>query len=400
MEVLHPQCAGLDVHKDTVVACARTTLPGGKVTHHREVFTTTTGSLLALSDWLESHGCSTIVMEATGVYWKPIWAILEPHFDLILANAQHIKSVPGRKSDINDATWLADLLAHGLIRPSFVPPASIQELRDLTRTRKQLVREVSKHTLRMQKVLHSAGYQLTGVISDLIGVSGRSILRALIAGETDPDALADRVDGRLKAPRPQLLEALRGAITDHHRFLLSLHLSHVEASEQAITSIEVRLTEVMTPYAEAAERLTTIPGVGLTTAQTVIAEIGVDMQRFPRCAQLISWAGLCPRMDESAGKRRSNRLRHGSSWLKTVLVQAAWAAVRARDNYLRAQYYRVKARRGSKKAIVAVAASILRAAYHMLRDGTDYRDLGSGYFDALDRQRTARRLLRRLQDLG
>lgn len=399
MEVLYRRCAGLDVHQKTVVACARVVSDAG-VQQDVQSFETTTRGLLALSDWLSEHGCTHVAMESTGIYWKPVWHVLEGSFELVLANATHIRNVPGRKTDVNDAMWIGDLLAHGLIRGSFVPPTAIQELRDLTRTRKQLVREIAQHTQRIQKALEDANIKVVGVISNILGSNGRTLLRALIAGETDPERLVALTDGRLHAPREQLVEALRGRVREHHRFLLKLHLSQIEALEAAVRDVEGRLGNQLDPFRERVALLTTMPGVSDLVAQVIVSEIGLDMERFPSAAQLISWAGLCPRSDESAGKRRSTRVRKGAPWLKTTLVQAAWAAARKKDSYLRAQFLRLKARRGAMKAILAVAASMLTAAYHILRCGVPYRDLGHGHFDALDRTQLTRRLIRRLQALG
>jgi transposase len=399
MDLRHPKCAGLDVHQRTVVACARV-VAGSSVRHERRTFGTTTADLVALSDWLTAHGCTHVAMESTGVYWKPIWHVLEGSFALVLANAMHIRNIPGRKSDVNDATWIADLLAHGLIRGSFVPPAPVQELRDLTRTRKQLVREITQHTLRMQKTLENANLKLTGLLSDLLGVSGRAILQALVAGETEPERLADLVHGRVKASRADLVAALHGRVTAHHRFLLQLHLAQVDALERAVREVEARLGAALAPFRTALDRLITMPGVSETVARVLVAEIGFDMTRFPTAGHLVSWAGLCPRLDESAGKRLSTRTRPSNPWLKTTLVQAAWAATRTKDGYLRAQFLRLKSRRGPKKAILAVASSMLTAAYHMLRDDVDYRDLGADHFDRRDKTKLAHRLVQRLHELG
>ncbi len=399
MEVVHPKCAGLDVHQHTVVACARVAA-GSSVTRDVRTFGTTTQELWALSDWLTAHGCTHVAMESTGVYWKPVWHVLEESVELVLANAMHIRHIPGRKSDVNDATWIAELLAHGLLRGSFVPPAPIQELRDLTRTRKQLVREITQHTLRIQKTLETANLKLTGVLTDILGVSGRAILQALVAGETNPDRLAELARGRLKASRADLVAALHGRVTAHHRFLLQLHLAQIDALEGAVRAVEARLGDALAPFRAAVDRLITMPGVSETVARVLVAEIGVDMTRFPTAGHLISWAGLCPRLDESAGKRRSTRTRPSNPWLKTTLVQGAWAAARKKDGYLRAQFLRLKSRRGPKKAIIAVAASMLTAAYYMLKDGADYRDLGADHFDRRDKAKLAQRLLARLHDLG
>jgi transposase len=399
MEVLYPRGAGLDVHAGSVTACARIA-SGPEVTYEHRTVPTTTRGLLQLEEWLTGHGVTHVAMEATGVYWKPIWHVLEEHFTLILANAMHIRNVPGRKSDVNDATWIADLLAHGLIRSSVVPPAPIQELRDLTRTRRQLVHEIARHVLRIQKTLEDANLKLTQVMSDIVGTSGRAILKALSAGETDPGRLADLTRGRLKATRADLLDALHGRVTAHHRFMIKLHLDQIDALEGAVAAIEARIGDALGPFRAAASLLTTMPGLSDTTARVLIAEIGTDMTRFPSVGHLISWAGFCPRLDESAGKRRSTRTRQTSPWLKPTLINAAWAATRKKDCYLRAQFLRIKSRRGAKKAILAVASSMLTAAYFMLRDGVEYHDLGSHHFEQRDKDQLAKRLLQRLRDLG
>jgi transposase len=399
MKVLHRRCAGLDVHKDEVVACVRV-VKRSKATHEVCRFATTTRGLLELADWLQTNACTHVAMEATGVYWKPVWHVLEGHAELVLANAAHIRNVPGRKSDVNDAVWIADLLAHGLIRSSMVPPAPIQEMRDLTRTRKQLTREVVQHTQRIQKVLEDANVKLCSVVSDVLGVSGRRILGAILAGESDPERLAELGHERLRCSHSELVEALRGRVTEHHRFLLRQHLRMIEELERTLREFDRRIEVALEPFRDDLEHLTAIPGVSTTAAQVILAEIGVDMSRFPTVGHLLSWAGLCPRLDESAGKRRSTRVRKGAPWLKTVLVQCAWAASRSKETYLRAQFLRLKARRGPKKAAMAVAASILTAAYCMLRDQAEYRDLGPDHFIRRDSARMAERLARRIRDLG
>jgi transposase len=371
-----------------------------KATHEVRRFATTTQGLLELADWVQTSACTHVAMEATGVYWKPVWHVLEGHAELVLANAAHIRNVPGRKSDVNDAVWIADLLAHGLVRSSLVPPMQIQQMRDLTRTRKQLGREIVQHTQRIQKVLEDANVKLSSVISEVLGVSGRRILAAVIAGELDPERLAQLGDERLRCSRSELVEALRGRVTEHHRFLLRQHLRMIEELERAVGEFDRRIEAALEPFRDDVERLTAIPGVSTTAAQVILAEIGVDMSRFATVGHLLSWAGLCPRLDESAGKRRSTRVRKGAPWLKTVLVQCAWAASRAKETYLRAQFLRLKARRGPKKAVVAVAASILTAAYFMLRDRAEYRDLGPDHFVRRDSARTAERLARRIRELG
>ena len=398
MEILYPRCAGLDVHKDVVVARVRC-VSEPRVEETRS-FATTTAALVELQEWLTAHGVTHVAMEATGVYWKPVWHLLEEHLELVLANAQHIRNVPGRKTDVNDAAWIADLLAHGLIRSSFVPPAPIQALRDLTRTRKQLVREIAQHTLRIQKTLEDANLKLGSVLSSILGASGRAILTALIAGQSDPERLADLAQGTARRKRAALIEALRGRITPHHRRLLKLHLDLIGALERALEEVDADVGKLLAPIRQSARLLTTVPGVSDLTAQVVLAEIGADMVRFPTPAHLLSWATMCPRNDESAGKRRSTRTRKGSPWLKTALVTAAWAAVRVKGSYLQAQFLRLRARRGAKKAILAVAASMLTAIWHMLKNGVEYHDLGADHFARRDRTKAIRRLVHRLNDLG
>jgi transposase len=400
MEVLYPNCAGLDVHKDTVVACSRRVVEG-KVVREVRTFKTTTGDLLVLSEWLGSLGCTHIVMEATGVYWKPVWNILsDGDFELILANAAHVKNVPGRKTDVNDATWLADLLAHGLIRGSFVPDTQTQEQRSLLRTRKQLTRERTSHVQRLQKTLEEANIKLDSVISDILGTSGRTIIEAIIAGETNPAKLAGLASTRIKASPTTLTEALRGRVTKHHRFLLRLHLEQIDALDRAVAEIDKEVEAVLDPFRPLIPVLTSIPGIGALAARVLLAEIGTDMSRFPTAGHLISWAGLCPKNDESAGKRRSNRMRKGAPWLKTTLIQCAWAGARKKGSYLQAQFHRLRARRGAKKAVGAVAASILTAAYHMIANGTFYQDLGADHFERRTKPTQIKRLVAKLQSLG
>ena len=400
MELLHSHCAGLDVHKDSVVACARH-MVDGKVATEVKSFQTTTHELMELSDWLSSQGVTHIAMEATGVYWKPVWHILsDGEFELVLANAAHVKNLPGRKTDVNDATWLADLMAHGLIRASFVPDDPTQQMRDLLRTRKQFVRERSSHTLRIQKTLEDANIKLDSVITDIVGLSGRRMIEALIAGQTDPEALAALAHRRIHATPAELEAALRGRVTAHHRFMLQLHLDHLDAVNAAIARIDKEVDGNVEPFRVAVEMLTTIPGVSSLAAEVMVSEIGIDMSRFKTEGHLISWAGLCPKNDESAGKRRSNRMKQGAPWLKTMLIQCAWAASRTKGSYLQAQYLRIRSRRGPKKAIGAVAASMLTATYHMLKDGTLYQDLGAKHFDNREKGKQAQRLVNRLHSLG
>ena len=400
MDLLHPLCAGLDVHKDTVVACLRRVVEG-RVKRELRTFGTTTRELLELSDWLASQGCRHVAMEATGVYWKPVWHILsDGDVELVLADARHVKNVPGRKSDVSDAAWQSDLLAHGLIRASFVPDGATQELRGLLGTRKQLVQERTRHIQRLQKTLEDANIKLDSTISDLLGRSGRAMIEALIAGETDPDKLAALADGRIKASQARLREALRGRVTKQHCFLLRLHLRQIDGLSEGIADIDREVETRIEPFRRAVELLSSIPGVSTLSAQVIIAEIGLDMSRFPTVGHLLSWAGLCPKSDESAGKRRSTRMRKGAPWLKSNLIQCAWAAGRKKRSYLQAQFHRLRAQRGPKTAIGAVAASILTAAYHMLRNGVFYQDLGPEHFNRRGKDGQAKRLVKRLQNLG
>jgi transposase len=384
----------------TAVACLRIA-EDDKVTTEVRTFETTTASLIGLRDWLTANKCTHVAMEATGVYWKPVWHILaDGDFKLVLANAAHVKNLPGRKTDVSDAEWVVDLLAHGLIRASFVPDTQTQELRALLRTRKQLVREASSHIQRVQKTLEDANIKLDSVISDLMGMSGRAMIEAMIAGETNPTKLAALAHHRLKASPAQLSAALRGRVTNQHRFLLRLHLKQIDALEAAIAEIDQQVEADIEPFRAAVKQLNSIPGVKGLGAKVIVSEIGIDMSRFPSDGHLVSWGGICPRNDESAGKRRSNRLRKGAPWLKTTLVQCAWAAVRQKDTYLRAQFYHIKARRGPKKAIIAVAASILTAVYHMLKEGKMYQDLGPNHFQRRNKDQQKHLLVKRLADLG
>ena len=400
MEILYPHCAGLDVHKDSVVACIRH-VSNGKVATTVKTFKTTTQELMLLSDWLSAEGATHIAMEATGVYWKPVWNILsDSDFHLVLANAAHVKNVPGRKTDVNDACWLADLMAHGLIKASFVPGQPTQQMRDLLRTRKQFVRERSSHQQRIQKTLEETNIKLDSVISDVLGLSGRRMIEALIAGQTDPQALASLAHMRIRATATELEAALRGRVTAHHRFMLQLHLDHLDAVDAAIARIDKEVDGNVEPFRTAVQMLSDIPGISDLSAQMILSEIGTDMSRFETEGHLISWAGLCPRNDESAGKRRSTRMRKGAPWLKTTLIQCAWAATRKKDSYLQAQFLRLRSRRGAKKAIGAVAASMLTAAYHMLKYGTIYHDLGAKHFDQRTKGKQILTLVNRLKNLG
>jgi transposase len=400
MEVIHARCAGLDVHKRTVVACVRVA-DGETVRHEVRTFGTTAAELEGLAGWLRAEGCTHAVLESTGVYWRPVWAVLSEGVTLVLAHAAAVRNIPGRKSDVKDARWLADLLAHGLVRPSFVPPAAQQALRELTRTRRQLVREITAHTQRIHAVLESANVKLAAVMSDVVGVSGRAIVAGLAAGETDPERLADRLHVRAQGKRAAVVAALRGSrLQPHQRVLLHQHVALIESVEASVAAIETAIAAALAPFRGAVARLVTIPGIQATTAAIVVAEIGSTMAPFPTAGHLRSWAGLCPRLDESAGKHGVRRIRPGNPWLKPTLIQAAWAAVRVPDSYSRALYTRLCRRSGKKQAIVAVAAALLTAIYHMLKTDQPYQDRGAQHLTDTDRQRMAHRLTKRLQHLG
>ena len=396
MEVLYERCCGLDVHKKVVVACVMT--PEGKETRS---FGTMTGELLEMADWLASKGCTHVAMESTGVYWKPIYNLLEgTGMELLVVNARDIKAVPGRKTDMKDAEWICDLLRHGLLRGSFIPDRSQRELRELVRYRKDLIHERAREVNRIQKVLEGANIKLGDVATDVMGKSGQAILEALIAGKTDPESLAGLARGRLKEKTGQLARALEGLMGPHQRMMLATQMEHIRFLDEQIRKLDREIEERMRPFEGAVEALDGIPGIGRRTAEEVLAETGDDMNRFPSAAHFASWAGLSPGNNESAGKRKSGRTRHGNPHLRTTLVEAARSTTRMRDTYLSAQYHRIAVRRGSKRAAVAVAHTILVIIYHMLKEGTAYQDLGRDYFDRLNRDAVARRAVRRLEELG
>ncbi|HSB79109.1 MAG TPA: IS110 family transposase [Candidatus Methylomirabilis sp.] len=400
MEILYAICCGLDVHKDTVTACLRRQAIPGPVTKTLRTFGTTTPALLSLLDWLGAAGCTHVAMESTGQYWKPVFHILEGSFEgVLVVNARHVKALPGRKTDMLDAEWLAQLLQHGLLRGSFIPPAPIRELREATRYRKQLVRARADEANRIQKLLEGANLKLASVATDILGVSGRAMLAALVTGETDPTALASLAKGRLRKKRDQLVPALTGRIAPVQRTLLGQQLAHVAYLDQAIAELDTLIATLMVPYQAEAARLRTMPGIDTRLAEALVAELGVDMAVFPSEDHCASWAGLCPGNNESAGKRKSGKTRKGNQWLQSSLVEGAWAASHTRS-YLGAQYHRLARRRGKKKAVVAVAHSMLVIAYHILKDGTTYRELGHDYFDRRDTARLQRRLITRLESLG
>jgi transposase len=400
MEVVYERCCGLDIHKQTVVACV--IVPGPKGTPEKVIrtFGTMTADLLKLADWLAAHRITQVAMESTGVYWKPVWNLLEGQFDLLLANAQHIKAVPGRKTDVRDCEWIADLLRHGLLRASFVPETPQRELRELTRYRTALIRERTAEVNRLQKTLEGANIKLASVASDVLGVSGRQMLEALVRGVTDATALAELARGRLREKLPALERALTGRIGAHQRFLVAQQLAHLDYLDEAIARLDAEIGERVRPFEDVIERLDSIPGVGRRTAEVLVAEIGIDMSRFPTAAHLASWAGMCPGNHESAGKRKSGKIRKGNPWLRAALIEAAHAASRTKDTYLAAQYRRLTPRRGRKKAIVAVGHTILTTAYHLLKDSATYQELGARYFEERDRQAVERRLVHRLEGFG
>jgi transposase len=427
MDVMYERCAGLDVHKKSVVACRVRMLPDGRKEHEIGTFGTTTAQLLALLDWLQAWECSHVAMESTGEYWKPVYNILEGHVEILLVNAQHVKRVPGRKTDVSDAEWLAELLRHGLLRGSFVPGRPQRELRDLTRQRSTLVRERAAVVNRLQKVLEDANLKLASVATDITGVSARAMLEALIHGEGDPVVLADLARGRMRNKRAALEQALTGRMRDHHRFLVTNHLTHLDFLDEQIEHFTQEIARRITadtqsptsspnngqpgadqpaspsesvPYPEAIELLDTIPGIDRTLAETIIAEMGTDMRRFPSADDLAAWAGVAPGNNESAGKRRSGQTTRGNPALRKGLVQAAHAAARTKTTYLAAQYHRLAARRGKKRAVVAVAHSIVVIAYYMLSRRQPYRELGSNYFDERKRETVVHHLVQRLEKFG
>jgi transposase len=400
MEVVYERCCGLDVHKKSVVACLITPSPDGKPIKETRSFGTMTEDIVSLCEWLDEAGCTVVAMESTGVYWKPIYNIMEGLFELLLVNAQSIKAVPGRKTDIKDAEWIADLLRHGLLKGSFVPDRERRELRELTRYRTSLIQERAAELNRLQKVLEGANIKLASVASDIDGVSARAMLERLVAGSTDASAIADLAKGRMREKIPELEKALSGRFGAHQRFLVAQQLVHLDTLDELIERVSAEIRERMRPFEEAITRLDTIPGVGRETAEVIVAEIGVDMSRFPTGGHLSSWAGLAPGNNLSAGKSKSGRTRKGDKWLRTALVQAAKAATKSKKSYLSSQYHRLASRRGKNKATIAVAHSILVIAYHLLRRRENYRDLGALYFDQRNQDRVRQRLVNRLQSLG
>jgi transposase len=400
MQTLVERGCGLDVHQATVVACLFVVPKDGRLQKQVRTFGTTTQELVGLRDWLRAEGCTHLAMESTGVYWKPVYAVLEGELEIVVANAQHVKKVPGRKTDVKDAEWLADLLCHGLLRPSFVPPQPIRELRDLTRYRRKLVQSQAAERNRLLKLLESANIKLASVATDVFGVSGRLMLRALIEGQTSPKEMAQLAKNKLRNKIPELELALDGRIQEHHRFLLKLQLDRLEWVEKDIEVLQQRIQQKLQPYTTQLALLDEIPGVDWTLAAVIIAELGVDMSVFENVSQLASWAGVCSGNNESAGKRKSSRIPKGNVYLKTALVEAAHSAAKAKGTYLRDKFYRLKARRGYKRAAVAIAHKILVAIYHMLSQQVAYNDLGDLYLDKLNKHHLTRNLIHRLERLG
>jgi transposase len=400
MDLIHERCGGLDVHLKSVVACRLTPGPDGQVEKAVRTFGTMTADLEELAAWLADGGCTHVAMESTGVYWKPVWNVLEGRFTLLLVNARHVKAVPGRKTDVRDCEWLADLLRHGLLRGSFVPDRAQRELRELTRYRTALVRERATGVNRLRKTLEGANVKLGAVASNVLGRSGREILDALVAGTPAPTELAELARGRLRAKLPALRRALAGSFGPHQQFLVAEQLAHIDELDERVARLDAEVAERLRPVDDAIARLDTIPGVGRRTAEILLAEIGPDMQRFPSAGHLASWAGMCPGNHQSAGKQRSGKMRKGSAWLRAALIEAAQAAARSKTTDLAAQYRRLATRRGRKRAIAAVGHTILVVVYQLLRHETIYQELGGNYFDERDQQRVERRLVKRLERLG
>ncbi|MGH3922894.1 MAG: IS110 family transposase [Acidimicrobiales bacterium] len=400
MDIVVERCAGLDVHKDTVVACVRSPGEGRRRAEVIVTFGTTTVQLLALRDWLVSMGVTLVGMESTGVYWKPVYYVLEDAIECWLLNARHLRNVPGRKTDVADAAWICQLVEHGLVRPSFVPPKPIRELRSLCRYRRSQIEERTREVQRLDKVLQDAGIKLSSVATRILGLSGRAMLDALVAGTRDPEVLADLAKGTLRKKIPQLRDALEGRFGAHHGLLIGQILAKLDFLDEAIANLSAEIDRVIAPFEAEVALLVTIPGIERRSAQELIAEIGVDMTRFPSAAHLASWAGMCPGHHESAGKRRSGQTRPGSKWLHRTLREAAKAAGRTKGTYLGAQYLRLRARRGAGKATTAVGHSILVAGFHMLRGHVTYNELGPDWFDRLSPDQHARRLARQIEALG
>jgi transposase len=401
MQVIYQQACGIDVHKKTIVVCVLRTQDDGTVQRDIRTFSTMTADLLACVDWLESLQVQMVAMESTGVFWRPLFNLLEAHLPVMLVNAQHMKALPGRKTDVKDSEWIADLLRHGLLKASFIPPQPIRDLRDLTRYRKTLMQERAQEVNRLQKVLETANLKLASVASDIMGKSGRDMLDALVGGERDPEVLAELARGRLRTKLPQLRQALDGRLRPHQAFLLQQILAHIDFLEQSLESLQAEIKERLVPFEDATAILESLPVVMDVAKAVVVAEIGVDMSRFPSAKHLASWAGLCPGNKVSGGKRLSGAITKGNIYLRSVLCQLAWSLARCKTpNYFTSLFHRIARRRGKKRAVVAVAHSLLVSIYHMLRDNKPYQDLGPDYLDKLDSQRIERRAVQRLEQLG
>jgi transposase len=400
MEEVFTCCAGLDVHKESVEACVRRIESNGRSQQETRHWGTMTRDLLAMAEWLAAERVTHVAMESTGVFWKPIYNILEGRFTMLLVNARHLKQVPGRKSDVRDCQWIAQLLQYGLLKGSFIPPRSQRELRDLTRYRTKLVEEKTRTANRIHKVLEDANIKLSSVATDVLGVSGRAMLEALIQGKEDPVKLADLAQRKLRGKIPELEKALEGHLTEHHRFLLQLLWKQLAQQEELIADLDHKIEEQTRPFAAEIDRLDAVPGVDRRVAEVVLAEVGIDMKPFPTHENLASWAGMCPGNEESAGKRQRRRITPGNRWLKRTLAQAAWGASRTRKSYLASQYRRLAGRRGRKRALIAVGHSMLVIFYHIFKRGTSYADLGGDFFDRLEPDRLTRYYVKRLQCLG
>jgi transposase len=400
LDVVHKCVGGLDVHKKTVVACLRRVFDGGRVEKQVRTFSTMTDGLLALAEWLHQWQVSIVAMESTGVLWKPVWNLLDSHFQLMLVNAHHIKQVPGRKTDVRDCEWIAQLLQYGLLNASFVPVLEIRQLRDLTRHRAKLIDEKTAVVNRIHKTLESANIKLSSVATDIMGVSGRHILKAIVSGQSDATKLADLARGTLRRKKVQLQQSLTSCLTPHHSSLLELLLQHIEFLQRQVGQLDEMIQQKMQPFARQLRLLETINGVSQRTAENILAEIGVDMSQYPSAGHLASWAGLCPGSHESAGKRKNGKTSKGNRWLRRALTEAAWAASLSKGTYLSGRYRRLATRRGSKRAAVAVVHSILVAGYYILKRGVEYQDLGGNHFEGLDQEKAKQRLVQRLKGMG
>lgn len=400
MQVVYERCGGLDVHKQTVVACVIAPDVQGQVQKETRTFETMTENLSELVTWLRSHAVTHVAMESTGVYWKPVYNLLDGHFEILVVNAEHVKTLKGRKTDVQDAEWLADLLRHGLLKGSFIPSAQLRDLRDLTRYRTKLGDDRKSEINRLHKVLEDANLKLTSVVTDVMGVSAQAILAELLQGNTDAALLAELAKGRLREKQAKLQKALQGNLKPHHRFMLAQHLSHIEFLDEAITKLDQQIAEVMRPFEAEIAAWDSLPGINRRIAEIVIAEVGADLQPFANAQQLASWAGMCPGNNESAGKRKSGKTRKGSKWLRRALVEAAHGAARKKKSYYKGLYHRIAARRGTQRAAVAVGHSLLVTGFYLITRNKTYNDLGENYFDERNREQVKRRAVKRLEKLG